>query len=367
MARPRMPAHPAHGTDAAHPDAPAAAGDCLAQNGAATRQRPRESTDEAGAGGNATRGVERDARPQRRWRSARGGGATHAAHDPRQRADRGRPQAADQAARRAHRGADGSATGRGWQGGAGAAHQRAGRDAGDDRERGRIAGGKFGQRLERLVLRRAFEPQSAQELRRRRRGAGRGMGNDAQDRRRGARDAADYRRRTACDPHRATRGATQGAAGTTEELISVFGGERGGQRGFQGLFVLEAVFVVRVDVAEFVELRGLELVRFIEAFILVGRVELVAFIEFVRRFELVSLVEFIALVEFVELVVRVRGSFGLVVGEIFEHILLVKRHGRSPLGSRRNACSRMARRLLVLTRPRCPGGSTQRASISSHQ
>ena len=198
-------------------------------------------------------------------------------------------------------------------------------------------------------------------------GAGRGMGNDAQDRRRGARDPSHYRRRTACDPHRTTSGTAQGAAGTTEELIGVFGGKGGGQRGFQGLFVLEAVFVVRVDVAEFVELRGLELVRFVEAFILVGRVELVGFIEFVRRFELVGLVEFIALVELVELVVRVRGSFGLVVGEIFEHILLVKRHGRSPLGSRRNACSRMARRLHVLTRPRCPGGSTQRASISSHQ
>ena len=67
-----------------------------------------------------------------------------------------------------------------------------------------------------------------------------GWGMTAEDGVSWCRDSVDHRRRcVACDPHRAARGTAQGAAGPTETLIGVFGSKRGGQRGFQGPFVFE--------------------------------------------------------------------------------------------------------------------------------
>ena len=152
------------------------------------------------------------------------------------------------------------------------------------------------------------------------------MRNDPQDRRGGAGDASDDGRRLAYEP-----------ADATEELVGILGRERVSHGRLEGLFVaLEAVHVfISVDI----------LVAQVRRFHFLGGVPFVEFIDRVHvgRFQLVALVELVGLVRFVEFVVfleavvkRVRGSFCL-IGEILVQILLVKRHGRSPFGSRRNA------------------------------
>ena len=149
------------------------------------------------------------------------------------------------------------------------------------------------------------------------------MRNDPQDRRGGAGDASDDERRLAYEP-----------ADATEELVGILGRERVSHGRLEGLFVaLEAVHVfISVDilvaqVRRFHFLGGVPFVEFIDR-VHVGRFQLL---------ELVGLVRFVEFVVFLEAVVkRVRGSFCL-IGEILVQILLVKRHGRSPFGSRRNA------------------------------